>query len=748
MKTLKALYLGMAMTASVAMVTSCQADMDAPELVAPVATMTPNTTIADLKTTFANQIVECPMKDEDTQTPYIIHGRVISSDATGNIYKSLVIQDETAAIALSINQGSTYNEYRLGQEVVLNVTGLYVGEYNGLQQIGWLGDYNGEPQVTFMAWSEFLSHSELNGFPNNNVEFVSQDATWPSANPYCVVTSIGQLPGSGTPDFRKMQSQLVRFNNVHFEEGGKETYAPYQESVNRTLVDASGATLTVRTSGYSNFYNQLIPEGTGTVDGILSYYGDGWQLLLRSTEDVHINDKGQKDDPYTVAEAQEICAGGQNLTGWTTAYIVGSVKLGVKEVTSNADIIFGIPTKEEEEDLLDNNIVIAASPTETNWENCMVVALPQNTAFREKVNLVDNPDVLGLPILVSGTLTTLYGMPAIADNGGTAADVEVEGVTIEGGETPGGESIPAGDGTKESPYNADQIKSASPATGMWMEGYVVGYVADKAWSSAVFGTEPSETDNYKNATNVVLSMVAPGKADASNSVPVGLKKVGDVRTTLGISQNPSIYGARVKVKGEVTSYFGMTSMKNVEEYVIVSEGEGGDTPTPPAGDETVIYSSLGKALTAMPDDWTIDNVTKPEAVTNVWAWKVYNGSGYLNASAFANNTASPSLAYAISPEIDLTGYKTVKASFRHAAKFQTTLKELCGFVVRESGSTTWTEITIPEWPAAGAWTFVGSGDMDLSAFAGKKIQVAFKYGSSDAGADTWEINDIEISGSK
>lgn len=746
MRKFEALYLGMAMTASAAMMTSCQADMDAPALVEPKATMEANTTISDFKTAFADQTVLCPMKDAETQTPYIIHGRVISSDATGNIYKSIVIQDETAALALSVNQGSTYTDYRIGQEIVLNATGLYIGYYNGLQQIGWLDEYNGEPSLTFMAWNYFLAHSEKNGFPNDDVVYVGQnDDQWPSENPYCIVTTFSQLPASGE-DFRNMQSQLVEFRNVYFEEGGKETYAPYQESVNRTLKDANGGSLTVRTSGYSNFYNEMIPEGTGTVRGILSYYGDGWQLLLRGLGDVMITKEGQKNEPYTVERAIELQ--NQGIAGWVKGYIVGAVKTGVNNVTSNDDVVFG-DDPDMNDKIFDNNILIAASPDVKDWTQCLAVELPQGSAFRASVNLLDNPDVLGKSILVNGSLSTFLGMPGITGNGGTADDVEVDGVTIGGGETPGGESIPAGNGTKESPYNADQIKSATPATGMWMEGYVVGYVADKAWDTAVFGTEPSETDNYKNATNVVLSMVAPGKADASNSVPVGLKKVGDVRTTLGISQNPSIYGARVKVKGEVTSYFGMTSMKNVEEYEIVSGGEGGgETPTPPTGDETVIYSSLGKALTAMPTDWTIDNVSLSGSLTNVWTWKVYNNSGYLNASAFVSNTANPSLAYAISPVIDLTGYKTAKASFRHAAKFQTTLKELSGFVVRESGSTTWTEMTIPEWPAAGAWTFVGSGDIDLSAFAGKKIQVAFKYGSSAAGADTWEINDIEISGSK
>ena len=737
MKNIKALYLGMAMAAAAATLTSCQADMDAPALVEPKATMEANTTISEFKTAFADQTVKCPMKDEATQTPYIIHGRVVSSDATGNIYKSIVIQDETAAIALSVNQGSTYTDYRIGQDVVLNATGLYIGYYNGLQQIGWLDEYNGAPSLTFMAWDFFLAHSELNGFPNPDVKYVAQDAQWPADAPYCIVTTFSQLPSTGEA-FRNMQSQLVEFRNVHFEEGGKETYAPYQESVNRTLVDANGGTLTVRTSGSSNFYNELIPEGSGNVRGILSYYGDGWQLLLRGLGDVMITEKGQKNDPYTVEEAMGVMD--QGASGWVKGFIVGSVKGGVNDVTSNNDVIFGTDAE------MDNNILIAASADETDWTKCIAVELPQGSAFRAAVNLVDNPGVLGKSILVRGDLAKFLGMPGITGNGGTAANVEVEGVTIGGGTpAPGpGEGIPAGDGTKERPYNTDQIKAVTAdATGVWVEGYVAGYVADKTWDSAVFGATPSDGDNYKNATNVIFSMVAPPEANASNSAPIGLKNVGDVRTTLGISKNPSIYGARVKVKCDLKKYFGMMSVRDVTEYEIVS----GDTPTPPEpSGEDVVYKSLEASLTSLPSDWTIDNVTLPAGKSELWSWKEYNGKGYLNATGFG--ATSEGLSYAITPVIDLSGYKSAKASFRHAAKFQTTIKQLCGFVVRESGSSTWTEITIPTWPEAGAWTFVNSGDMDLSAFAGKKIQVAFKYGCSAAGADQWEINDLEVKASR
>ena len=113
-----------------------------------------------------------------------------------------------------------------------------------------------------------------------------------------------------------------------------------------------------------------------------------------------------------------------------------------------------------------------------------------------------------------------------------------------------------------------------------------------------------------------------------------------------------------------------------------------------------------------------------------------------------NNTALASEAYAISPVLDLTGAKDCSVNFDHAAKFQTTLRTLCGIVVREEGSRDWTELTGINWPEAGAWTFANSDNLSLAAFDGKKIQIAFKYASSAAGADTWEIKNVKINGTK
>lgn len=572
MKFFKSIYFGgaLAAIASLAALSACQANMDAPEMEVPVASMTPNITISELKTNFADTTQLCPLRENGT--PYIIHGRVVSSDASGNIYKSLVIQDETAAMAISLNQSSTYVDYRIGQEIVMNVSGLYIGYYNGLQQLGMLGSpYNGEAQLTFMNYDDFLGHTELNGLPDQDVQYVTPTEAWPAEHPYCIVSNIGQLPTAGE-DFRNMQSQLVEFRNVSFVDGGKETFAPYQESVNRNIRDAQGNELIVRNSGYSTFYNLTLPEGTGTVRGILSYYGGAWQLLLRTKYDVIFDSKGQQDDPYTVAEAIE--RQGNGYAGWTKGFIVGSVKGGVTAVSSNADILFSADAE------LDNNLVIAASADVTDYTQCVVLQLPQGTDLRKYGNLADNPAVYKKSINVYGTLAPYLGMPGITGNSGSAAEFDIDGVNI------GPAPVVGGDGSKDSPYTVAQVLASTvDATDVWVEGYVVGYVSDMTWAtSAVFGNQPTEgSTNYTNGTNIILSDYAPGTASLTNSCPVGLNSA--VRSTLAISKNAAIYGQKIKVKGELTKYFGMRGLKNVTEYDGVNASETPVTPpvTPPAG---------------------------------------------------------------------------------------------------------------------------------------------------------------------
>lgn len=587
MKTIKYSGIAFAMAAA-ALLSSCQADMDTPALDVPEASVKANITLLDIKEAYSDlysQKVYMPgtwvdykgrhlEKDKvgtvDPETnvilnieggePVYVHGRVVSSDASGNIYKSLVIQDETAALAFSINQGSLYNEYRLGQEMVVDLTGLYMGYYRGLQQVGYPSDpYDGTPQLGFMALDYWLANAQYQGLPDPEYVNVRLGGNYPDNKYYCITFDSFDDLNKGT--LTELQSQFVEFRDVSFEiKEGEETYAPYQESVNRTLVDASGQTLTVRNSGYSNFYNQKLPTGRGIVRGILSYYGDSWQLVLRDVRDVVMTDKGTAEKPFEVADI--LTGDFAGMTGWSKGYIVGSVKAGVTSVTDASDVIFGSAAE------MDNNVLIAASADETDFTKCAVVELTQSTQLRYYVNLLDNPGNLKKELAVYGKLGSFLGLDGVIDSKGTFDDF-----TIDGQSFAGGAPLPpvAGSGTEADPYNITYVmESTGDQADVWVTGYVAGYVTSGNFSESSCEFSANEvpgSSNYLNSTNVLISAVAPMNCGYKNSVPCQLTAA--YKPTLGLANNPGVYGKQVKIKCRITTWLGSRALRNISQVVIL-----------------------------------------------------------------------------------------------------------------------------------------------------------------------------------
>lgn len=433
MKNLKS-YMGLSLFMALALA-GCQDDFDNPELVAPVATIEANTSIYDFKTQYWNfddpEYLDNVQESEDhlnyiakvgvkeNGENIIIKGRVVSSDRTGNIYKNLVIQDETAALTISVDKTGMYNIYRIGQEVVLDVTGLFIGKYNGLEQLGY-PDFTEQYgwQASFMPYAMFEQNLQLNGFP----EPEKVDT---------IVTTIADV--NSITDMPRWQSRLVRLNNVRFEDGdGALCYTDGSEiSSNRTLYDENGNSLTVRNSGYASFWSDKLPAGYGDVVGILSYYystsSSGWQLMLNSADDCMnfgnptIN-PGTEKNPYTVPQAIEKEQEGAVTSGWVTGYIVGAVAHGVSVIASNDDIEWGAPAT------LPNTVVLAPTADVKEISQCLVIALPQGSKLREYGNLVDNPENIGKQMWVFGTLEKYMETWGITKAPGTTSDFRIEGV--------------------------------------------------------------------------------------------------------------------------------------------------------------------------------------------------------------------------------------------------------------------------------------------------------------------------------
>lgn len=260
--------------------TSCSDDYTYPPMIVPEASMEANTSIADLKELYwQNDRNYCsdilPLSDGSDM---IIKGRVVSNDSTGNIFKNVIIDDGTAALTIAINSYDLYESYQYGQEVVIRATGLQIGGYNGLMQMGSESEYNGKPSMTFMTKELFDSHAEVSGL----------------ANAELVVPKVYTIPELDEAKKSQQtlcltQSMLVKIENVSFEDAGQQ-FAP-DKTTDRYIKDAQGNRLNVRCSSYSTFKNDIIPSGTGSVTGILSYYGTNWQLMLNGLEGLEFSDK-------------------------------------------------------------------------------------------------------------------------------------------------------------------------------------------------------------------------------------------------------------------------------------------------------------------------------------------------------------------------------------------------------------------------------------------------------------------------
>ena len=174
---------------------------------------------------------------------------------------------------------------------------------------------------------------------------------------------------------------------------------------------------------------------------------------------------------------------------------------------------------------------------------------------------------------------------------------------------------------------------------------------------------------------------------------------------------------------------------------------GGDTET---GLKEIYSENFDNETTA----FTFKDVTLTGGLTRVWKVASYNNNGYLNASAFFSNASHASESWAVSPAILLGDSKKATLSFKHAINKLadvSTMKDMMTAWVSTNyagdvKTAEWQPLVIPKYPEGVSWTFVESGDIDLTAYCGKTIYIAFKYTSTDDNSGGWEIDNFTIKG--
>jgi hypothetical protein len=244
----------LSLMALVLTISACvKGDFDEPPIYIPTVDFSSNTTVAGLKALYQGSL-------DSISDDIIIKGKVVANDESGNLYKKLVIQDETAGIEILLNKTSLYNEYKLGQMVYVKCKGMYLGDYGGLIQLG----YTYESKIGQLPEVLIPDHLYRDSLPGSVPEPVQLD--------------LGA-------DNSAYLSMLVSIDNATFADGGKNTWATTDATTNRTLT-SNGKSIIVRTSNYASFALDTIPSGYGKVLGILSSYNGDLQLTIRDTSDV------------------------------------------------------------------------------------------------------------------------------------------------------------------------------------------------------------------------------------------------------------------------------------------------------------------------------------------------------------------------------------------------------------------------------------------------------------------------------
>ncbi|MBN2639467.1 MAG: choice-of-anchor J domain-containing protein, partial [Bacteroidales bacterium] len=162
-------------------------------------------------------------------------------------------------------------------------------------------------------------------------------------------------------------------------------------------------------------------------------------------------------------------------------------------------------------------------------------------------------------------------------------------------------------------------------------------------------------------------------------------------------------------------------------------------------------------VTVFSDDFS-NGLVNFDSVSIVGDQKWY-GSSYTSTSGtdyFAkisgySGGAQDNEDWLISPAINLNGYIDAKLEVSQAAKYLNDEWDQIQVLISSdySGDVTtanWTQVTIDTLPSGSDYTFVSSGKVDISAYNGMTIHVAFKYLSTTTNAATWEINYIKVYG--
>lgn len=214
-------------------------------------------TIADLK-------ARCTRTSVAVTEDIAVRGIVVGNDLFGEFPNTLVLQDASGGITIATEGSMLSNHYPIGTCATILCNGLVLTEYGGKIQLGTTPGQYGAGRIP---------SSEL-------ARYIRLD-----------------IPGERLPEPLRLRfsdismqhiDRYVLFSDVRFTQTGSwcdtdpQTLRP--TTTERMIADHTGNTFILRTAGSCTYAKEPVPQGTGSIGGIIDYFNGKFTLRVTNRE--------------------------------------------------------------------------------------------------------------------------------------------------------------------------------------------------------------------------------------------------------------------------------------------------------------------------------------------------------------------------------------------------------------------------------------------------------------------------------
>ena len=624
----------------------------------------------------------------------VMEGYVSSTDESGNIYKTIYIQDSpvnpTQGFVISVDAVSTYTKFPQGSKIYIELKGLALGTYGGLVQLG-VQDANAVAQGV-----DAVSRIPEKLVPQRIFRSCSvREEIVPK------VLKISEMNAN-----QALLGALIKVEDVEFSNKVLcSTYAPDGVTVDRQIGQggwngsAYTSTAVVRNSGFAAFANQQLPAGNGDFVGIFSKFNSTYQMYINKVTDL----ADMKNFPRLDGIASNPCVLDPSAyTAKTVAEVKQLFNGGLTQISGNFLLKAKVTANDETGNLF--KYIYVEDATGGIRVNINKTNLYQDARFK-----------VGKEVYIK--LKDLY----VGSNGG---EIQL-GVPFNG--------------------NIGQIAEADVYKHFFDSNMPATPVV--ATERTITQLTTADVGRWIKIKDLQFIDGDLGQPYASGGVTNRtLEDCSGNKIILRTSNFASFAGAEVDGgKGDVyaiLSIFNGTYQLWIPKQVHADlDDPRCDGSVPPT---TIFFEGFQTSLTA---NFTAYDVAGPQQV-----WTRSNQGTGTNYYAVMNGGTAANEDWLVSNEINLTGYNGYSFSFDSDGRASTPGNPLEVYITENfSGNpstTTWTKVNAPIDTALGGFAFFNSGKINIDSYANKKIRIAFKYTSTATASTTWEVDNLKVSGSK